>query len=60
MNTQDFMVVELNSSEQMRINGGGRLSWAIGYIGGVFENIYDAWASTPEGAATRNALRDFQ
>lgn len=51
INLKDVSVVELSIKEELSINGGSWLSYALGYLLGSFDS--------PEGRAVNKALHDF-
>lgn len=46
--------------EIKKVNGGGWLSYWLGAIVAIGENIHGAYAYTSEGKAVQQAVRDFQ
>lgn len=54
----DLSLIPIN--EIKKINGGGWLSYWLGAIVAIGENMHGAYAYTPEGKAVQQALRDFQ
>lgn len=52
INSENLGVVELSNNQSLLVNGGGWLSYALGYMLGSMSN-------TAEGHAVLKALNDF-